>query len=234
MWEQVQQALSQSTTRVLSQVASLLPGIVALILAMLISVAVAALLASIVRRSLSGFQFDDRVQRWGFSSLAEWSPEKSPTSLVTRVVAWTVIFVGFLIGVSAFDLTLTSTLVLRFFEYLPNVLVAILVLVVGSLVARFLARSVLIGAVNMNLQYARLLSAGVRWMVMVLAVAMALEHLEVGGGIIRLAFGILFGGIVLALALAVGLGSKDLVTRSLEREASRASAASADEPVRHL
>ncbi len=122
----------------------------------------------------------------------------------------------------------------RFFDYLPNVVAALIVLVVGSIIARFLSRSVLIGAVNMNLQYAQLLSAGVRWLVMVLAVAMALEHLAIGRGIIRLAFGILFGGIVLALALAVGLGSKDLVTRSLEREASRTSAPSTHEPVGHL
>ncbi len=234
MWEQVHQALSQSTTRVLSQVASLLPGLVALILALLVSVAIAAMLAGILRRSLSGIQFDERVLRWGFPSIAEWSPEKSPTLLVSRVTAWAVIFIGFLIGISAFDLTLTSALVMRFFDYLPHVLAAIVVFVAGSLIARFLARSVLIGAVNMNLQYARLLSAGVRWMVMVLAVAMSLEHLGIGSGIIRLAFGILFGGIVLALALAVGLGSKDLVSRSLERETSRAAAQGAEEAMRHL
>ncbi|HTP32952.1 MAG TPA: hypothetical protein VMJ75_12320 [Candidatus Acidoferrales bacterium] len=233
MWEQVQQALSRSTARTLSQVASLLPGIVALLLALLISIVLAWLIAGILRRSLSRIQFDDRVFRWGFLSLPEWSPGKSPTLLAARVVAWTVVFIGFVIGVSAFDSTLTSALVLRVFEYLPNVLAAILVLVVGSVVARFLARSVLIDAVNMNLQYARLLSAGVRWMVMVLTVAMALEHLTIGGGIIRLAFGILFGGIVLALALAVGLGSKDLVSRSIQREANRA-AEQSEEPVRHL
>ena len=112
-------------------------------------------------------------------------------------------------------------MVLRVFEYVPNVLAALFVLAAGSIIARFLARSVLIGAVNMNLLYARLLSAGVKWLVNVLAVAMALEHLGIGGGIIRLAFGILFGGIVLALALAVGLGSKELVSRSLDREEAR-------------
>jgi hypothetical protein len=233
MWQQIQKALSESTTRVLSGVASLLPGVVALLLALLISIVLAKLIAAILRRSLSGIGFDERVHRWGFHSVAEWAPAKSPTLLAARIVSWTVIFIGFVIGVSAFDSTLTSALVLRFFEYLPNVLAAFAVLVVGNFVARFLARSVLIQAVNMNLQYAWLLSAGVRWMVMVLAVAMALDHLGIGGGIIRLAFGILFGGIVLALSLAVGLGSKDLVTRSLEREVTRASEQS-EEPVRHL
>ena len=57
---------------------------------------------------------------------------------------------------------------------------------------------------------------------MVLTIAMALDHLQIGSGIVHLAFGILFGGIVLALALAVGLGSKEMVSRSLERESSRA------------
>ena len=111
---------------------------------------------------------------------------------------------------------------------------ALVVLIAGSIVARFLARSVLIGAVNMNLQYARLLSVGVKWLVTVLAVTIAIERLGIGGGIIRLAFGILFGGIVLALALAVGLGSKELVSRSLERETSKTSSQNLKEPVGHL
>lgn len=233
MWEQVQQALSHSTTRVLSQMAGLLPGTVALLVALLISIIVARLVAAVLRRSLEGIQFDERVDRWGYESLAEWSPGRSPTRLVAQVVAWIVILVGVGIGLSAFNLTFTSALVISLFSYLPHVLAAILVLAAGSIIARFVARSVLIEAVNMNLQYARLLSVGVRWMVMVLAVAMALEHLSIGGGIIRLAFAILFGGIVLALALAVGLGSKELVSRSLEREAHRV-AEEHGEPVRHL
>jgi hypothetical protein len=234
MWNQVGQALSQSMNRMLNQMASLLPGVIALIAALLVSGLVAWILAAILQRSLIGFDFDRRVAQWGFPALAEWSPDKRPTLLASRAVAWTVMLIGFLIGISAFDVALTSQFVIRLFAYLPNVLTAIVVVAAGSLVARFLARSVLIGAVNMNLQYARLLSAGVKWLVTVLAVAMALEHLSIGGGIIRLAFGILFGGIVLALALAVGLGSKELVSRSLDREATKTSSQSMQEPVGHL
>jgi hypothetical protein len=234
MWEQIGQALNQSMVRVLSQLASLLPGTLALILALLVSAVVAGVLAAVLRRSLMSVEFDRRLPRWGFPTLAEWSPSKSPTLLVTRAIALIIMLIGFLVGVSAFDVALTSQLVMRLFEYLPNVLAAVVVLVAGTIIARFLARSVLIGAVNMNLQYAPLLSAGVKWLVMVLAVAMALEHLAIGGGIIRMAFAILFGGIVLALALAVGLGSKELVSRSLEREASRTAAQGSREPVSHL
>lgn len=235
MWDQVGQALDQSMVRLLSELASLLPGIIALIVALLISTLVAWVLALILRRSLAGIHFDERVAGWGLSSLAEWSPLKSPTLLVARIVFWTIILIGLLIGIAAFDVTLTSQLVLRLFAYLPNVLGALLVLLVGNIIARFLARSVLIGGVNMNLQYARLLSMGIKWLVNVLAVAMALEHLKIGAGIVNLAFGILFGGIVLALALAVGLGSKELVSRSLERESGKPAApAVEEEPFRHL
>jgi hypothetical protein len=234
MWDEVGQALRLSMTKMLSQLASLLPGIVALMTALIVSVLIAWALAAILRRSLTGFDFDRRVAQWGLPALAEWSPSSSPTLLVTRAIAWIVIFIGFLIGISAFDGALPSQFVVRLFAYLPDLMAAIVVLVAGSIIARFLARSVLIGAVNLNLQYARLLSVGVKWLVTVLAVTIAIERLGIGGGIIRLAFGILFGGIVLALALAVGLGSKDLVSRSLARETSKTSGQNIKEPVGHL
>lgn len=237
MWTQVQQALNQSLIRVLDELASLIPGLAALFLALIFSALIGGVLYFALRRVLTGVQFDERLAKWGFRSTTDWSPAKSPSLLLARVVFWTVVLIGFMIGVAAFDSTFTSRLVLELAAYLPNVLAAALVLLIGNVIARYLARSVLIGAVNMQLQYARILSAGIKWMILVLAVAMALEHLGIGGRIVFLAFGILFGGIVLALSLAVGLGSKDLVTRSLEREAPKFPAGlpvEAEEPFRHL
>jgi hypothetical protein len=232
MWNQVRQALNESSVRVIKQVANLLPGIAALIVALAVSGFLAWIFASVVRQSLRRFNFDDRVGTWGLQSLADWSPSNTPTTVVTRAVWWIIMLLGLLIGISAFDATLTSKFVEHVFSYLPNVLAALILLIGGTFAARFLSRSVLIGAVNMNLQYARLLSVGVKWMVLVLTWTMVLDHLAIGGRIVFLAFTILFGGIVLALSLAVGLGSKDLVSRSLEREASRSS--EMESPFRHL
>ena len=233
MWEQVKQALVQSTTAFLTRFASLLPAIVALILALLISIVLAFFLGFVVRRLLMRLRFSDRLVEWGFPSSAE-SPRKNFAVLVSRGVAGLVMLVGFLIGITAFDAQWTSQLAQSALAYIPNVLVATMIFLVGRLVASFLARSVLIGGVNMNLQYARLLSVGVKWLVTVLAVAMALEHLRIARGIVDLAFGILFGGIVLALALAVGLGSKDLVSKSLESDAKKPPSEVMEDPLRHL
>jgi hypothetical protein len=228
MWNQVEQALNRSMTQVLSQLASLLPGVAALIVAILVSVGIAWALATVLHRLLHRFRFEDR-----FAALKEWSPAEDPTLLVTRVVFWCIVLLGLLVGIAALDSSLTSQFAFRLFTYLPNVVAACLVILAGNVIARFMARSVLIGAVNMNLQYARLLSTGVKWMILVLALAMALEHLAIGGSIVHIAFGILFGGIVFALALAVGLGSKELVSRSLEREAARRPV-DREEPFRHV
>lgn len=233
MWDQAKQALLQSTTRFLTRFASLLPGTLAFILALLVSVVLAFVLALIVQRLLMRLRFGDRLVEWGFSSPAE-APTKRAAVLISRGIAALVILIGFLIGITAFDATWTSLLAQSALAYIPNIVGAALVLLVGVIVARFSARSVLIGGVNMNLQYARLLSVGVKWLVIVLSVAMALEHLKIAPGIVELAFGILFGGIVFSLALAVGLGSKNLVTRSLEQDAAKSPTEVVEDPFHHL
>jgi hypothetical protein len=74
----------------------------------------------------------------------------------------------------------------------------------------------------------------VKWIVIVLAFAMALEHLKIARGIVELAFGILFGGMVLTLSLEVGLNSKDLTAKSLERGVTKVSREPVEDPLRHL
>jgi Conserved TM helix len=218
MWDEMHALLSQSWNRIFTAVANFLPGLLALLVIFLFTVAVAGLLRLVLRRFLRGIHFDEWVVRWGFPDLAEWSPNRSPSLLLVRIVSWTILILGLLAGISALDAALPSMLVVRLFAYIPNVVAAALVLAVGTFAARFLGRSVLISAVNMRLQSARLVSVGVKWLVLVLSGAMALQHLGIGGSIVTISFGILFGGIVLALALAVGLGSKDMVSRSWEQQ----------------
>jgi hypothetical protein len=233
MWEQIDDILRQATTQMAAGVARFLPGLLALIVILLFTLLLAAVVSLLLRRSLRSINFDAWLEQWGLSGLAEWSPSKSPAQLVARVAYWVVLLLGLMVGVSALDATLTERLVIGLFTYLPNVLAAGLVLIFGTIIARFLSRGVLISAVNMQIQSARLLSLGVKWLVLVLAGAMALDHLGIGGQIVRLSFAILFGGIVLALALAVGLGSKEMVSRSWARQASKGEEHE-EEPFHHL
>src|SRR5215831_4728879 len=218
MLNQINRLVEQSSSRILSGVADFLPGVLALIVILLITSVVAFLVRVVLRRFLRSVDFDEVVHRWGFPEVTEWSPQRSPSLMAIRIVNWCIFLIGLLIAINALDASLTSRLVVRLFDYIPHVLAAVLIIAVGTFAARFLARSVLISAVNFKIQSARLISLGVKWMVMVLASAMALEQLGIGGQIVTLSFAILFGGIVLALALALGLGSKDMVSRSWEKQ----------------
>jgi hypothetical protein len=235
MWNHIEQALHDSMGRVTTKIAFLLPGILAFIVALLIFLVLAWLFAALVRRVLNAAKFDERVRRES-GSIADLSPTHTPTVLMTKLVFWGFVLIGVLVGLSAFEATSAEPGVAAYvFAYVPRLVGAAILLFVGNVLARFLSRSVLITAVNLNLHYARLLATGVKWLVLVLTAAMVLDHLSIGGEIVDLAFGILFGGIVLALALAVGLGSRDLVSRSLEREAVKSADVQPEEHrVRHF
>jgi hypothetical protein len=207
--------------RVLVKLVSFLPGLLALLVAVVVLTAIGALLALILRRILIAAKFDERFARTQTANVADWSPNHSPTALVARTAFWACFVLGCIIGISAFDASYAgnSQVSAILIPYLTHSVGAVLILIAGTLIARFLARSVLIGAVNLQMQYARFLSLGIKWLVLVLTAAMVLDHLDIGGTIVDVAFGILFGGIVLTLSLAIGLGSRDLVSRSLEKSA---------------
>lgn len=227
MWDQIRFALTQSSHRALFKLASFLPGLLAMLLAVLLLTVIGGVLAALLRRILVAAHFDERLTRSraiaGNTNIQNWSLSGSPTVLLARVVFWGCVVLGFIIGISAFDASYsnTSEASALLLPYLTHAVGAVLILLAGNLIARFLSRSVLIGAVNAHLTYARMLSHGVKWLVLVFTAAMALDHLQIGGTVVDLAFGILFGGIVLTLSLAIGLGSRDLVSRSIEKSTER-------------
>ena len=212
MGQQIEFALLQSMHRVVVALFTFLPGLAAFLFAVIVLTAIGVGLAALARRLLTATRFDERLaSRRGSRSavdLSEWSPAHSPTLLISRAVLWLSVLVGVAIGIFAVDASYSANEQVSLFvlPYVTHILGAILLLLAGSLLARFLARSVLIGAVNAQLQYARFLSLGIKWLVLVLTAAMALDHLHIVGAIVDLAFGILFGGIVLTLSLAIGLG----------------------------
>ncbi|MGD0832026.1 MAG: hypothetical protein ABR907_13870 [Terracidiphilus sp.] len=241
IWHHISDALHQSLYSVLTLLIAVLPGILAFFVALAIFTFCGMILSSLLRRCLSWIKFDLRLARISGDG---WAPTSPPSEIVARASFWICVLLGLIIGVSAFDASYATgtALPISLLPYVTHAVGAVFLLIAGILIARFLARSVLISAVNAQLQYARFMSLGVKWLVLVLAAAMALDHLEVGGRIVELAFGILFGGIVLTLALAVGLGSRKLVSRSLESHVERISehgpitpdAASSSEHLRHF
>lgn len=217
MVEQINMALREAGARIVNGIVNFLPNALVFIVLVAGAFVLAVAVRHLLRRGLERLQFDRRAELMGVSPAA-WAPSQSASVLIASAVYWTILLLGVLVGLTALDASLPEQFAVTIFQYLPHLIAALVILVVGTVVARFLARAVLIGAVNMGVQYARLLSLTVKWLLLVVTAAMALEHLGIGRTVLLLAFGILFGGVVLTMAIAVGLGSRDAVRRALEQQ----------------
>jgi small-conductance mechanosensitive channel len=168
-------------------------------------------------RLLTAADLDARCARWGLT--LAWTRAgvlPSPTALAGHLIFWILLLVALLMGIEALELPATAGLVAPVFRFLPNFIVACLVMVAGWVLANFLSQTALIGAVNAQIAGAPLVAWAVRWLVLVFAGAAALTQLGIAREMVLLAFGLAFGGTVLALALAFGLGGKDLAREILE------------------
>jgi hypothetical protein len=104
--------------------------------------------------------------------------------------------------------------------YIPYLLTAAVILIAGYLLSNFVGQAVLITAVNAGLPPARTVAALSRWGIQLVAAAMALEQLGIAQNIVVVGFGITLGGVILAGAIAFGLGAKELAKAFLEQRLS--------------
>jgi hypothetical protein len=113
--------------------------------------------------------------------------------------------------------------------FVPRLLVAIAILVVGFVAANFAWRATLLTAVNGRLPSPRLLSGAVRWLILLLAGAMALDQIALARTIVLTAFAIAFGALMLGIAIAFGIGGGGIARRILEQQFPERQRSGADE-----
>lgn len=217
MWGRIQWVFEEALRRLGSEISSDMPGFVAMTVVVLSSILVAFGVRGLLRWGIARIGFDRRAREWGLTGDRALEQHHEPSRIVARVAFWLIIASGVALALAVLGASSTSAAGVALLEFLPRLVVAAVVILVGVGTARFLERTVLIGAVNQRIRQARLLAWGVKWVVVVLASAMALQHVGIGGSLPTIGFAIVAGGIVLAAALAVGLGARDSVARMLER-----------------
>ena len=209
------------------------PNLLAMLALLTIGILAAVAIRVGVGFALKWLAFDHFSERAGISTvLQKGGIRAAPSRVLALTLAWLVLAVFVLFAVAALDLTAAVNLVNEAFSYLPHLLVAAALLLLGSLVAGFVRRSVLIAAVNAGVPSARLLAGGAQVALLVFFAAMALEHLGLGRQVILTSFTIVFGGVVFALALAFGLAGRDMARETLEKMRSRR--AEEDDDLKHL
>jgi hypothetical protein len=133
-----------------------------------------------------------------------------------RLVFWVIFAIGLLMAIEALEVPAAMGLAPIVIRFLPNLLIAVLVMIIGWLLANFLAEALLIFIVNARLTGGRMMAGALRWLVLLFAASVALTQLGIAREMVLLVFGILFGGTVLGLSLAFGLGGRRLAEQALE------------------
>jgi hypothetical protein len=195
------------------------PNILAVLLIILLGFLLARIFRGLLRRFLKAVKFDAWSDRMGLTAVMRKADMwRRPSEAAASLVFWFLVLGTVMAGLSALHLQVFDNLVARFILYLPRAFSALFILVFGYIIAAFFGRAVLLAAVNSGYHYARLLAETVRLLLTVFVLAMALEQLQLAPGIVIAAFSIIFGGIILALAISFGVGGIDAARKMIERQ----------------
>ncbi len=221
MWQIMIQELARAMHEMLIGFARFLPRFLEMLIIVVIGWIIAFVLKSLLRSVLRITRFDKLSEHAGATQLLRGAALPSSTELLSRFVFW-IAWLGFiLVGINTLGIVGLEQHISNFFGFLPRLFAALFILFFGLLAASFFSRAVLLRGVNADVPSPRLISWAVRAMIILFVVSMAFEELSIGSRTVIVAFALTFGSLMLGLALAFGIGGKDLARKYLERRFAR-------------
>jgi hypothetical protein len=179
---------------------------------------IAIVLRTVVRRVLGWLRLNAAAERAGVAQLLKLAALPPADTLAGSIVFW-IVWLGFLLsGVNVLGFESLQGLAADFTNFVPKLVIALAIVVVGFVGANFAWRATLLAAVNAKLPSPRVLSGAVRILILILTGAMALEQIAVARTIVLTAFAIAFGAVMLGLAIAFGIGGGGIARRILEHQ----------------
>jgi Conserved TM helix len=217
MREMIIGELSQAVREMARGFAHFLPRIIVMLTLAVVGWVIAYVVKAVLRSILRLIKFDKLSENAGASQLLANAALPSATEMLSRFVFW-VTWLGFiLLGVRVLGILGLQDQIARFFFFLPRLFVAMFILFFGLLAASFFSRAALLAAVNANVPSPRVLSLALRTLIIVFVLSIVFEELGLAEQTMLVAFGIAFGAMMLGLAIAFGMGGRDLARRFLEK-----------------
>lgn len=226
----VLQGLEHAYNNFAQMLADFLPRFLVMLIIILLGLLVAFALKHILRAVLGFTNLDRGATEVGASHVLRSAHLPTMTVLLSRSLFWVTWFCFILMGLSSLGLAGFQEEVLRIIHYVPQVFVGILIVFVGLMTANFLSRTALLAAVNAGHPSARIFSWSIRFLIWILTISMTLEELGVAGKTVVSAFSIVFGALMLGLAISFGLGGREMARKSLEKYLGSAKKESDKEP----
>ena len=215
----LQKIIFEPFQKCLEKIMAFLPNLLTSVFLLIMGIIIAVLIKIILARSLKAVGLDKFASRFGFPDLLKKGGiTESLSVLLSKFSGGIIILVFAILSMRALGVLAIEKLLEQFLLYLPNLFVALIILLSGYLLGNFFGRASLIAAVNAGMGLSRVMGAFVKYTIVILSATMALEHVGIGKETVEIAFAIVFGGVVLALALAFGLGGRDLAKEYLAKK----------------
>lgn len=199
----------------LYQIGNFILKLVVIVLVLIVGWVIAKIIKTIIIRVLKAVKLDVVSERIRLNELLEKGGVKHTLSeLIGAMCYWLLVLVALVVAVNSVGLTAAAELLNRIILYIPNVIAAIFILVLGTSLARVLSNVVQAASANAGLNQSKLLAKIVEVTVIVFALAITLEQLNIGKTVVGLAVNIILASLGLGFALAIGLGCKDMVGKA--------------------
>ena len=212
-------SLQSAITDVLRNLTTAIGELAPRILTALVVIVVGYLAAKVTERALRGtlqrIRFDALLEKIGIqSALKRIGMHGSPSRAIAKVVYFLLVVLFVQSATHSVGLIVVSGAIQSFFGYLPNVIAALVVILLGSVIAEYASKAVTQSARESGIDYAETLGRIVSALVFFVVLVMAVTQLRIETDIIKSVAIVLLGGVSLGLALSFGLGTKD-ITRNL-------------------
>jgi small-conductance mechanosensitive channel len=208
MFEPLQNAISAFLSYV--------PQLIGAIIILIIGYLVARALQALVTRILQGIGFENWMERGGVKQFFDRAQtNQTPSSILGVLVFWFVFIIAITMAADALGIHQISGFLNQVIAYIPSILVAVLILFLAALVGNFLA-SVVRGATG-----SEMLASIARYAVIVYAVFAAITQLGIAVELTAPTFLILLGAVALALAIAFGIGGREVARDIIEKAYNR-------------
>lgn len=217
MWEQITITL-ESLRAFWTELGRVLPRLAVSLLALTLGWIIAKGVRKGVIKLLKLLRVDVAAERTGVDDfLLQGGVKYTIVTIVGSLVYWFIMFAVMLAVLNSMGLQAADELFNRIISYIPNVVLAVLVLMFGTLFARFVRGMTFTYLNNIGIAGADFVSHVAQWALIVFVISAALEQLALGGQLLASAFEIAFGALCLALALAFGLGGKEWAAHILKK-----------------
>ncbi|MFH0777446.1 MAG: hypothetical protein V2A71_02330 [Candidatus Eisenbacteria bacterium] len=214
---QLTDVLRESYTEFFGQLAGFLPNLIGAIVILIVGWIVARVIKGLVIKSLKVVRFNVLTEKAGVEKfLRDGGVKISACETVGVLLYWLVMLIVLSAAFNSLGLRIASELFNEIILFVPNVVVAVLVLIVGLYLARFMYHVVVTYFKNIGVENAETFGRIAKWGILIFVLSVTLFQLNVGAEIVRGAFLIIFGAVALALALAFGLGGRDSASRIIK------------------